>query len=509
MKTEKKSLSLHKGITHNLNVDMEVDLERALELCGAGKYQVFHCALMVAILGAAILEMVGCSFILPAAACDLDLSNSMRGIITSLPNIGVIITAPFWGRAADTFGRKPVLLFSTSVSGIIGLIAAFMPSLLSFGLCKFLGSLFLSCPSSLGFAYVGELMPKKRRDLAVLICNASLMLVASLCPIIAWGALSYDWWNSPLNLRSWRVLTAMYVAPLILAALWLTQAKESPKFLMTKGEDKKALDVLKHIYASNSGRPKENYCVTSLKFSAEDNEQRFSDGNCELGEGTMKNSAFALLRPPHVKWLALTGFLMFGLFSLLNGLFLFAPDTINKMMTHSSNEPVTICTLMNQPENLTLSDKCVDQISFATFEVTVVTSLIYGTLVMLISLSPLAKRTSLICMFVLASATCLVSAMTTNRIIAGVSMSALQITALGIGPITAYSVQLFPTSLRATAIGAVMMFGRMGSVIGANVTGIFLAGTCTIIFYIFSALLILCAGLSFLLPNDKPASNEH
>lgn len=43
---------------------------------------------MVAILGAAILEMIGCSFILPAAACDLNLSNSIKGIITSIPNIG-------------------------------------------------------------------------------------------------------------------------------------------------------------------------------------------------------------------------------------------------------------------------------------------------------------------------------------------------------------------------------------------------------------------------------------
>ncbi|CAH2207395.1 jg2824, partial [Pararge aegeria aegeria] len=67
-------------------------------------------------------------------------------------------------------------------------------------------------------------------------------------------------------------------------------------------------------------------------------------------DGGDKQTALALLRPPHLKWLALTGFLMFGLFSLLNGLFLFSPNTINKIMSQA-DQHATICMLMNQPEN--------------------------------------------------------------------------------------------------------------------------------------------------------------
>ncbi|XP_023941002.1 putative transporter svop-1 isoform X2 [Bicyclus anynana] len=490
MKKVKDDFPLQRISVEKLEINMEVDLERALELCGAGKYQVFHCALMVTTLGAAMLEMIGSSFILPAAACDLDIPDNLRGIITSIPNIGVIVTAPFWGRAADTFGRKPVLLFSTAVSGVIALVAAFMPSLLSFALCKFLGSLFLSCPSSLGFAYAGELVPRMRRDLAVLICNALLMLFASLCPIFAWGVLSYNW--LALGLRPWRVLTVVYAAPLLLVALWLTQTKESPKFLMTKGNATQALEVLRHIFAYNSRCAKNTYCVTSLKSDEDKPDEE-------------KQSALALLRPPHAKWVALTGFLMFGLFSLLNGLFLFAPNTINKMMTQG-DQPATICMLLKEPENQTSNATCVDSISSSTFQITVLTSVIYGVLVLLLSLSPLSKKALLVGMYAVVGASSLVSAFTTNRIVAGISMSALQITALGIGPLCAYTVQLFPTSLRGTAVGAVMMFGRLGSVAGANAAGVFLAGSCIATFYGFAALLFFCAGLSFLLPRDQPPS---
>ena len=57
-------------------------------LSGTGKYQILHNLLMLASLLAAILEMIGIAFVLPAAACDLDIPDNLKGIITSLPNIG-------------------------------------------------------------------------------------------------------------------------------------------------------------------------------------------------------------------------------------------------------------------------------------------------------------------------------------------------------------------------------------------------------------------------------------
>ncbi|XP_050678023.1 uncharacterized protein LOC126974544 isoform X2 [Leptidea sinapis] len=484
------NMKLEKRCQDTVRCDMETDLETALELAGAGKYQIFHCGLMVAILGSAILEMIGSSFILPSAACDLALEDHMKGIIASIPNIGVILTAPFWGPTADALGRKPVLLVSTLLSGVIGLIAAFMPNLLSFALCKFVGSLFLSCPSSLGFAFAGELMPKKRRDLALLICNASLMLIASLCPIFAWGVFSIEDFIRSIStyLRPWRLLTMAYSMPLILSALWLTQAKESPKFLMMKGKPDEALGVLRHIFAFNSGQSPDHYKVKSLVKSLEDSEKRCDGQSCEAATSS-KLSALALLKPPHLKWLALTGFLMFGLFSLLNGLFLFVPNTINKMMTQSRNETASVCAVLNQANNDTSAVVCVDSISFGTFEITVVTALVYGAVVMMASLSPLSKKTLLISMYSLVGVACLISVSVQNRLVAGVSMSALEITALGIGPLNAFAVQIFPTSLRASAVGAVMMFGRVGSVMGANIAGAFLASGCIYTFCAFALLL--------------------
>ncbi|RVE44300.1 hypothetical protein evm_011024 [Chilo suppressalis] len=466
----------------------ETDLEEALQIAGVGKYQIWHCCLMVASLSSSLLEIVGTAFTLPAAACDLSLPYNLKGIITSVPNMGVILTAPLWGWAADSMGRKPVLLFTSAVAGTVSLAAAFTSSLAGFTICKFIASLFLSSPSSLGWAYMSEMLPKNRRDSIVLTCNGFLMMSSVLSPVIAWVILPSDWsYSDTDSVKPWRVLTASYALPLLITALLLTRASESPKFLMAKGKSRRALEVVKRIYSVNSGQPPERFYVTSIRS---DDSERLISG-------------LDLLRPPHFKWLALTGFLMFGVFSLLNGLFLLAPDTINKVMSSESSTG-TICMLAETPTNQTIA--CTDTMSAATFLIMVVTTILYSGLVMVIYLTPLNKKTLLVGMYAIVGAACLTAGLHENRVVAGVALSALQLTALGVGPLTAYAVHLFPTRLRGTAVGGVLMCGRAGSVVGATVAGYLLAEACSATFYGFTALLFLCAALSLLLPKHHSAT---
>ncbi|KAI8421229.1 hypothetical protein MSG28_008291 [Choristoneura fumiferana] len=287
---------------------------------------------------------------------------------------------------------------------------------------------------------------------------------------------------------------------------------------MTKGKQQEALAVLGHIYARNHGAPVDAYPVTALKKSNGKSDHASEEGSsCELAPIRRSETACALLRPPHLKWLALTGFLMFGLFSLLNGLFLFAPDTINKVMQGSGEEDGTICIIMNQAVNETVSPDCVDSISQDTFIIMAVTTVVYGLAVMAVSLIPISKKTLLVGMYFCVGTNCLLSGLLKNSsklknlrftTVAGIMMSALQITALGIGPLTAYAVQLFPTTLRGTAVGRGANVRPARLVVGANAAGALLAVACAAAFYGFAALLFLCAALSLLLPGNRSAPSE-
>lgn len=71
--------------------------------------------------------------------------------------------------------------------------------------------------------------------------------------------------------------------------------------------------------------------------------------------------------------------------------------------------------------------------------------------------------------------------------------------------VSAISVSLFTTNIRAMATCCIYMFGRLGGVVGSNLVGLLLDNNCTTIFYTHAILLIVCIGIFFTIrtkPND-------
>lgn len=55
---------------------------------------------------------------------------------------------------------------------------------------------------------------------------------------------------------------AVCSAPPLIAGILVMFLPESPKFLMSRGENKKAMEVFKQIYSMNTGCPRDNYPVS-------------------------------------------------------------------------------------------------------------------------------------------------------------------------------------------------------------------------------------------------------
>jgi len=78
----------------------------------------------------------------------------------------VSITAPFVGRLGDIFGRRNLLILGNFIAGVGCLICAVAPNIDT----AIAGTVFIGIGSSmhqLGWASVGEIVPKKRRPLAM------------------------------------------------------------------------------------------------------------------------------------------------------------------------------------------------------------------------------------------------------------------------------------------------------------------------------------------------------
>ncbi|KAF6206267.1 hypothetical protein GE061_017496 [Apolygus lucorum] len=173
------------------NLDDIPTLGEALEKTGYGKYS--YCVIIAAGLNvlASIFTTLLLSYVIPATDCDLNLSVGEKGLLSTMMFTGMLFTSHLFGYLADEYGRKYIA------------IRSILPALAIF-----------------------------------------------LIPLtFKWDVFGY------FTFSSWRFVILLASVPPFVGALSLSMVKESPKYLLSKGFKQEALDVIKHIYSVNTGRP--------------------------------------------------------------------------------------------------------------------------------------------------------------------------------------------------------------------------------------------------------------
>lgn len=113
-------------------------LENALNKTGFGRFNYCLIILTGAILGCVFLETVSINFILPVAQCDLNLSNSDKGVLSGVGFFGIIVSSHLWGFLADTRGRKTVIVPTLFTAFAITIVSSVVKSFRVLVLLRFL-----------------------------------------------------------------------------------------------------------------------------------------------------------------------------------------------------------------------------------------------------------------------------------------------------------------------------------------------------------------------------------
>ncbi|XP_068632546.1 putative transporter SVOPL isoform X2 [Battus philenor] len=426
-------------------------LDHALHVAGLGWYNIVYSLVLALFLVAAIVDPVGYSYVLPAAKCDLGMTDEQRGFLASVP--------------------------------------------------------YIACPAAVPYTFIGEIVPMKYRDVTLSVTNALQILGATLVPLFAWAILPLEFSANfgSYDFRPWRLLTIMYGSIFIIAALLLSCGPESPKYLLSRGKHEEALNVLKTIYSKNKRKSMDEYPIKFLKtedFVKKDEQGFFS---------SIKAQSLPLFKAPYLKWMALNSFIFFGLFATLNGLYVWLPDVLNRVLT-GDGEGLTACKVIDQRLNETEHDNtvCDDSIDTRTFLINSIANVCCSIVAIVASstVKIIGKKTLLISVLFLIGLFCILINVVTNDILFAIFISSIPVLGLGIGPVNAYAVQIFPTHLRGMAVGLSMMMGRVGSIAGSNVAGILLNAFCEVTFYLFGGFLMLCGASALLLPGSKKETKE-
>ncbi|CAH2040145.1 unnamed protein product, partial [Iphiclides podalirius] len=485
--------------------------DEAVELTGHGRYNYLLLITCCIISNAVALDMFGFSLVVAAATCDLRLGITETGILASAPFAGVLFAFP-WGYYADTRGRRRALLLSTSVGFTFAAASSLAPSWQVMLVLKIIGSSFSTSSFTLTMTYLGECVDNEHRSRYLFIMNS--MNLAS--EIVSFGLayfilpLPFHWqipWIA-INYRSWRMFTFIIAFPLGIGAFLVFCLYESPKFLANKDENILALEILQKIYRMNGGK-EEEFPVKHLRRSVVENNKEDS-----IWSSIVKQT-FPLFRPPML-WRTLQLFYLIILCCTTNNVFLmWFPTMVNLFFNSISGDATNIGFCEAVIQNITVNgfnepehDVCDDTISANTIYSGVILGLVFTTINLVTSWLASRRRLVLMVCYLVSAVSCVMVGLLARPMASMIFFALIQTSAIGIGSVASYFVDLYPTAYRGLVTSLGMMAARLTSFAGVNVIGVVILDHCNLTFYCWAVFVLSGVAVALMLPSDRKTSDK-
>ncbi|GBP28850.1 Synaptic vesicle glycoprotein 2B [Eumeta japonica] len=508
-----------KNVENKLKMEVEGShsLEDALELSGVGRYSYVLFIICSYSLMSAISEIFGVGVIATSAQCDLQLDLYRKGIIGSLPVLGVMSSGHLWGYIADTRGRKRTLIVTMGGTFLLATISSFSFHWIFLAFMKFLSAVFAAGTNAVMYALLGESTPESQRAKFLLYAATGVMCSQSVMAAIAYPILRFPFTiqlASEFTYRPWRLLTQAYgLMSGINLLLLLVFVHESPKFYLSKGKHKEGLAVLARIFAVNTGRKPMDYPVKQITFDEE---------VAGKEERNILKSIWAqtvpLLKNPHIKNTMLMFYTSIVVYTIGPAFIVWLPDILNAYVKNIGKSSMIFCDLIQtnaQPNaqldsNTSVSNaQCDDHVKDLTLALMAGNGLYLftttGSLVFIVKC--VGKRWTFIGVHILCTAAGFLLNVVTG--LGSVLVFIIMISnVICLGITTTYAVELFPTYLRATAVCLTMMVGRIVSFLVINIIGPLVKSNCLLLFNGIAIFILTGSIAGWFLPSDKRKCNN-
>ncbi|XP_058458650.1 synaptic vesicle glycoprotein 2A-like [Malaya genurostris] len=488
--------------------------DEAIKLVGFGRISQ-HIFLMSALVIQAVSnETMGISILVPAAHCDLNLSATDKGMLTGVSFAGIILTLHLWGYLADTKGRKNVIIISLILNFLCSLLSSMAGDFVTMVILRLLVGMCISAPSATIYAYLGEFTNTEKRTMIISFASVAVGLSSIFTGALGWLVLSFDWrvdlWGL-VEFRPWRLLLILYSLPGAIAGVWMIFLPESPKFYLSQGRDDLALKVLQNMFlGNNAGATLDEFSVRRITPEVcEDDVGKQRKGFLAVLCG-MWNQTTPLFRRPNLLYFIVCCALQFGMYFVSAGMGLWYPEIINQLTSVVRNNSEGICDIIedqnDSDKEFALNEvaKCDDHMTQDVFIYVIVLGSIYAVSYLAVSaVLRKVKRGYILFFNLFISGTfgMLLLFIDNMYLVLMLFCSFMVFAGVSISLVNGAAVSIFPTNVRAMAVGLSLMMGRLGSVAGTNLIGLIMERNCTMTFVLFAASSLMGAVLTLILPR--------
>ena len=186
---------------------------------------------------------------------DFALSSVLIGFTVSCALLGSALGAWYAGPLADRTGRVRVMLIASALFTVSSIGSGLAFGVWDLIFWRFVGGVGVGAASVIAPAYIAEVAPAHVRgrlgslqQLAIVLgIFAALLSNAFLAG--ASGGAAEPWW---FGLETWRWMFLAELVPALAYGILALQVPESPRYLVAKGELKRAAEVLREVLGSRS-----------------------------------------------------------------------------------------------------------------------------------------------------------------------------------------------------------------------------------------------------------------
>src|SRR5881398_518801 len=211
-------------------------------------------------------------------------TNGLGFTVASLL-IGCFIGAFFAGRLADIMGRRNTLMIGAALFLGGALVQGFSHAHIVFLIARICGGMAVGAASVLSPAYISEVAPANIRGRLTTVQQIMIITGLTAAFLVNYilaktaGVSTARFWG---GIEAWRWMFLMQSLPAAIFLIALFMIPESPRYLVSKGQQEKASSVLTSLFGSDAAPGK--LAEIRASFSA-DHRPRLSDikGNGILG----------------------------------------------------------------------------------------------------------------------------------------------------------------------------------------------------------------------------------
>lgn len=489
--------------------------EDAATLTGMGKFHYFLTLVCGLCFMSVMVETMGMSIILTFLKCDLNSTIAEQGILASSGFLGIVVSSHIMGFFADTWGRIKTLRTALICGFLTTVISAFSVNIWMLIVFRFLNGLSISGCQACVFSFLGEFHGQTTRMRYVTMLSMFLPIGLMFLPSMATVILPMQFAIDILGLKftPWRALLLANSVLSVIALLGLFLLPESPKYDLIQGNTDKALKTFRKMFKWNTGRPESEFPVKNVTVE-------ITGANWDNINGIM--GAFSLIWSQTVPLFSKSRVLqtmnicgiMFTVFALSQGTFMWFPTMLNELTT-KSDSGLLMCKVMEMHaadiQNATsIEDQCGGPVNTEMFQILIIIGGVFSIvyLVFTFTIELIGKKNLLLIWMIIAGISCLMIHWVSSYALSIVLLTLTMTTGTCGGIVSAISIEYFPTNINAMAMCLIMMSGRLGAVVGSNIIGLAIFSNCDMLFYIFVAIIVIAAICSTFLPEKKNLKNK-